>query len=152
MQGQTCVSIQRVYVQHECLDDFLAQLVPEGGGLQVGDPADETTDVGPVIDGANRERITSWIQEALAGGAEIVTGRRRVTGLLRPTVLMGVTPEMKVCFAGDLRPRLLGHPLRIPRRGVRLTRTPPSTGCRLRSSRARSSLPSRRRQRSSSAA
>ena len=65
--------------------------------LQVGDPADETTDVGPVIDGANRERITSWIQEALAGGAEIVTGGGESGGLLRPIVLMGVTPEMKVC-------------------------------------------------------
>jgi acyl-CoA reductase-like NAD-dependent aldehyde dehydrogenase len=95
--GQTCVSIQRVYVRRECLDDFLAQLVPKVEALQVGDPADETTDVGPVIDGANRERITSWIQEAVAGGAEIVTGGDEDGGFLRPTLLMGVTPEMKVC-------------------------------------------------------
>ena len=95
--GQTCVSIQRVYVQHECLDDFLAQLVPKVEALQIGDPADETTDVGPVIDGANRDRITSWIQEAVAGGAEIVTGGDEIGGLLKPTVLKGVTLEMKVC-------------------------------------------------------
>jgi acyl-CoA reductase-like NAD-dependent aldehyde dehydrogenase len=95
--GQTCVSIQRVYVQHECLDDFLAQLVPKVEALQVGDPADETTDVGPVIDAANRERITSWIQEAVAGGAQIVTGGDEIGGLLKPTVLKGVTQEMKVC-------------------------------------------------------
>ena len=60
--GQTCVSIQRVYVERECMDDFLAQLVPKVEALHVGDPADETTDVGPVIDGANRERIKSWIE------------------------------------------------------------------------------------------
>jgi acyl-CoA reductase-like NAD-dependent aldehyde dehydrogenase len=95
--GQTCVSIQRVFVQRECMDDFLAQLVPKVEALQVGDPADETTDVGPVIDGANRERITAWIEEAIAGGAEIVAGGGTNGGLLRPTVLKGVTPAMKVC-------------------------------------------------------
>ncbi len=95
--GQTCVSIQRVYVRRECMDDFLAQLVPKVEALQVGDPAEETTDVGPVIDGANRERIKSWLQEALAAGAEIVTGGDEDGGLLSPTVLKGVTPEMKVC-------------------------------------------------------
>ena len=79
--GQTCVSIQRVYVQHECLDDFLARSFRRSRRCQIGDPADETTDVGPVIDGANRERITSWIEEAVAGGAEIADRRaRRLAG------------------------------------------------------------------------
>ena len=95
--GQTCVSVQRVYVRGACMDDFLAQLVPKVEALRIGDPADETTDVGPVIDGANRERIRAWIDEAVAGGAEIVTGGGTDAGLLRPTVLKGVTPEMKVC-------------------------------------------------------
>ncbi|HEY7003744.1 MAG TPA: aldehyde dehydrogenase family protein [Gaiellaceae bacterium] len=95
--GQTCVSIQRVYVGRDCMDDFLARLVPKVEALQVGDPADETTDVGPVIDGANRERIKSWVDEAVAAGAEIVTGGGESEGLLRPTVLRGVTSEMKVC-------------------------------------------------------
>jgi acyl-CoA reductase-like NAD-dependent aldehyde dehydrogenase len=79
------------------MDDFLAQLVPKVEALQVGDPGDETTDVGPVIDGANRERIKSWIDEAVAAGAEIVTGGDESGGLLKPTVLKGVTQEMKVC-------------------------------------------------------
>jgi acyl-CoA reductase-like NAD-dependent aldehyde dehydrogenase len=95
--GQTCVSIQRVYVRREAMDDFLGRLVPKVEALHVGDPADEATDVGPVIDGANRERIQAWIDEALAGGAEVVTGSGNDAGLLRPTILRGVTPEMKVC-------------------------------------------------------
>jgi acyl-CoA reductase-like NAD-dependent aldehyde dehydrogenase len=95
--GQTCVSIQRVYVSRELIDDFLARLVPKVDALRVGDPADEATDVGPVIDGANRERIEAWIEEAVASGAEVVTGGAGGAGLLRPTVLRGVTPEMKVC-------------------------------------------------------
>ncbi|HEY2937508.1 MAG TPA: aldehyde dehydrogenase family protein [Gaiellaceae bacterium] len=95
--GQTCVSVQRVYVQRELVDDFLARLVPKVEALHVGDPADEATDVGPVIDGASRERIRAWIDEAVAAGAEVVTGGAGETALLRPTVLRGVTPEMKVC-------------------------------------------------------
>jgi acyl-CoA reductase-like NAD-dependent aldehyde dehydrogenase len=95
--GQTCVSIQRVFVWREGMDEFLARLVPKVEALRVGDPADEATDVGPVIDRDNRERITTWIQEAIAAGAEIVTGGEADGGLLRPTVLKGVTPEMKVC-------------------------------------------------------
>ena len=96
--GQTCVSVQRVYVQREVIDEFLERLVPKVEKLRVGDPADENTDVGPVIDSGNRERILGWLEEALAGGAEIVTGGPGdESGPLRPTVLRGVTPEMKVC-------------------------------------------------------
>jgi acyl-CoA reductase-like NAD-dependent aldehyde dehydrogenase len=95
--GQTCVSIQRVYVHRDAVEDFLAELVPKVQALRVGDPADESTDVGPVIDAANRERIGAWIDEAVAGGAEIVTGGGDEAGLLRPTVLRGVTADMKVC-------------------------------------------------------
>ncbi|MDQ3993945.1 MAG: aldehyde dehydrogenase family protein [Actinomycetota bacterium] len=95
--GQTCVSVQRVYVQRHVFDDFAARLVPKVDGLHVGDPADEATDVGPVIDGANHERIREWLEEAKAGGAEVITGGVEEDGLLRPTVLTGVTPEMKVC-------------------------------------------------------
>ena len=95
--GQTCVSVQRVYVQRDAVDDFLARLVRKVEALRIGDPADEATDVGPVIDASNRDRISAWIDEAVASGAEIVTGGGQRDCLLRPTVLRGVTPEMKVC-------------------------------------------------------
>ena len=95
--GQTCVSIQRVYVHREVVEDFLARLVPKVEALRVGDPADDATDVGPVIDASNHERISAWIEEAKAGGAEVVAGGVEEEGLLRPTVLTGVTPEMQVC-------------------------------------------------------
>src|ERR687898_1497560 len=55
--GQSCISIQRVYVQRSVYDEFLAKLVPKVEALKVGDPADEETDVGPVIDEGSRERI-----------------------------------------------------------------------------------------------
>jgi acyl-CoA reductase-like NAD-dependent aldehyde dehydrogenase len=95
--GQTCVSVQRVYVQRDVAERFISLLVPRVEALRVGDPADESTDVGPVIDAPNRERIREWIDEAVAAGAQVLTGGTDESGLLRPTVLRGVTPEMRVC-------------------------------------------------------
>ena len=95
--GQTCVSVQRVYVRREVVDDFVARLVPKVEALKTGDPADDTTDVGPVIDRGNRERILEWIEEAKAGGATVLTGGVEENGVIRPTVLTDVEPEMKVC-------------------------------------------------------
>ena len=56
--GQTCVSVQRVYVQRDVIDAFLGLLGPKVQALRIGDPADETTDVGPVIDTPNRATVT----------------------------------------------------------------------------------------------
>jgi len=94
--GQSCISVQRIYVQRSAYEDFVGRFVPKVEALQVGDPADEDTDVGPVIDEDARKRIVSWIEEAKAGGATVLTGGEVVDGLLRPTVLADVTPEMKV--------------------------------------------------------
>jgi acyl-CoA reductase-like NAD-dependent aldehyde dehydrogenase len=88
--GQTCVSVQRVYVQAPALDRFLELLAPRVEALVVGDPADERVDVGPLIDPASHERVTGWIAEAIAGGATQVVGGTTETGMLRPTVLVDV--------------------------------------------------------------
>ena len=95
--GQTCVSVQRVYVRREVLDDFVARLVPKVEALRAGDPADDATDVGPVIDASNRERILDWVEEAKAGGARVLAGGVEENGVIRPTLLADVAPEMKVC-------------------------------------------------------
>jgi acyl-CoA reductase-like NAD-dependent aldehyde dehydrogenase len=94
--GQSCISVQRIYVQRGAYDDFVGRFVPKVEALKVGDPGDEETDVGPVIDEGARERIVAWIEEAKAEGATVLTGGDVADGLLRPTVLAGVTPEMKV--------------------------------------------------------
>jgi acyl-CoA reductase-like NAD-dependent aldehyde dehydrogenase len=95
--GQTCVSVQRVYVQRAVVDDFLSRLIPKVEALKTGDPADDSTDVGPVIDAGSHERIVAWLDEAKAGGARVLTGGIEENGMLRPTVLTNVTPDMKVC-------------------------------------------------------
>jgi acyl-CoA reductase-like NAD-dependent aldehyde dehydrogenase len=94
--GQSCISVQRIYVQSAAYDDFVESFVPKVEALKVGDPADEETDVGPVIDDGARDRVLSWIEEAKDAGATILAGGEVADGLLRPTVLADVTPDMKV--------------------------------------------------------
>ena len=93
--GQSCISVQRIYVRRAAYDDFVARFVPKVEALRVGDPASDETDVGPVIDEGSKERIASWIAEAKQAGATELAGGEE-DGLLRPTVLGDVTPDMKV--------------------------------------------------------
>jgi acyl-CoA reductase-like NAD-dependent aldehyde dehydrogenase len=94
--GQSCISIQRVYVQDGVYDDFVAALLPKVEALTLGDPADEETDVGPVIDEDARDRILEWVDEARSGGAEILTGGDLDGDLIRPTVIANADAELKV--------------------------------------------------------
>jgi acyl-CoA reductase-like NAD-dependent aldehyde dehydrogenase len=95
--GQSCISIQRVYVAHAAYEDFVRAFIPKVEALQVGDPADDNTDVGPLIDKDAKERILDWIEEAKAQGATVLAGgETNEDGLIAPTVLGDVTPEMKV--------------------------------------------------------
>jgi acyl-CoA reductase-like NAD-dependent aldehyde dehydrogenase len=94
--GQSCISIQRVYVQDAVYDQFVSALVPKVEALRLGDPADEETDVGPVIDEDARDRILEWVDEARTGGAEILTGGELDGELVRPTVIANAGPDLKV--------------------------------------------------------
>jgi acyl-CoA reductase-like NAD-dependent aldehyde dehydrogenase len=94
--GQSCISVQRVYVHRDRYDDFLGRLVPKVEALTVGDPRDDETDVGPVIDDDARERILEWVEEARRGGARVLTGGEAEDGIIRPTVVADVAPDMKV--------------------------------------------------------
>jgi acyl-CoA reductase-like NAD-dependent aldehyde dehydrogenase len=94
--GQSCISVQRIYVADEAYDGFLERFLPAVEALSVGDPADEETDVGPVIDEDARERILAWIDEAREGGARILAGGDLDDGLIRPTVIADAGPELKV--------------------------------------------------------
>jgi acyl-CoA reductase-like NAD-dependent aldehyde dehydrogenase len=92
--GQSCISVQRIYVDEAAWDAFVADFVPAVRALKVGDPADEDTDVGPVISSGERDRVAAWIGESrgevLAGGGETADG------LLEPTVIASPAPDDKV--------------------------------------------------------
>ncbi|MEW6581885.1 MAG: aldehyde dehydrogenase family protein [Actinomycetota bacterium] len=94
--GQSCISVQRVYAAREVHDEFLALLSDRVAELVVGDPLDEATDVGPLIDVAARDRVVAWIDEACEAGARVEAGGDVIDGLLRPTVVSGITPDMSL--------------------------------------------------------
>jgi acyl-CoA reductase-like NAD-dependent aldehyde dehydrogenase len=94
--GQSCISVQRIYVEAPAYDSFLERFLPKVQALKVGDPADEETDVGPVIDDDARERILAWIEEARSSGARVLTGGDTDGELIRPTVIADARPELKV--------------------------------------------------------
>jgi acyl-CoA reductase-like NAD-dependent aldehyde dehydrogenase len=94
--GQSCISVQRIYVERSAYDRFLELFLPHVEALEVGDPADEGTDVGPLISKDERDRVLSWIEEARSQGAEILTGGVLEGELLRPTVVANAPADAKV--------------------------------------------------------
>jgi acyl-CoA reductase-like NAD-dependent aldehyde dehydrogenase len=94
--GQSCISVQRILVSSEVYDDFAVRLTKEVENLKTGDPMDPTVDVGPVIQKGEVDRITEWVQEAVAQGAEILTGGKSEGPFYYPTLLSRTTPDMKV--------------------------------------------------------
>jgi acyl-CoA reductase-like NAD-dependent aldehyde dehydrogenase len=94
--GQSCISVQRIYVERAAYDAFLDLFLPRVEALRVGDPADEATDVGPMIAERERDRVLAWIDEARSQGAQVLTGGGLEDGLLRPTVIAGAAPAAKV--------------------------------------------------------
>ena len=92
--GQSCISVQRIYVERGAYDEFVAKFLPKVEALRVGDPGDEETDVGPVIDADARERILEWIEET--SGEVLAGGRRTGEGLILPTVIASPSREDKV--------------------------------------------------------
>jgi acyl-CoA reductase-like NAD-dependent aldehyde dehydrogenase len=95
--GQSCISTQRIYAHESIAAEFTDALVAKVKTLKVGDPLDEATDVSSLISTAERDRVASWIDDAVAAGAMVATGGTVKGSVVEPTVLTGVTPDMKVC-------------------------------------------------------
>jgi glyceraldehyde-3-phosphate dehydrogenase (NADP+) len=94
--GQTCISVQRIYVHHSVVDLFTTKLLLQVARLKGGDPNDESTVVGPLIDQHAAHRVEEWIGEAVAQGARVLLGGKRMGSVVEATVLTNVTPTMKV--------------------------------------------------------
>ena len=96
--GQSCISIQRILVHEAVAEEFKARLVANVEKLAVGNPYDEATDVGPLITPGDRDRVKEWIDEAVAAGAEVLTGGELVDEgrCLAPTLLGAPPKDAKV--------------------------------------------------------
>jgi len=96
LAGQSCISVQSVYVQQRAYETFLSLIEAQVRKLKLGDPLEAMTDVGTLIDERAAQRVESWVREAAAEGARVVTGGHRHGAAFEPTVLTGVNPKMKV--------------------------------------------------------
>ena len=94
--GQSCISVQRILVEHSVYGKFTELFLARAGKLKVGDPLDESSDVGPMIGESDAIRAADWVQEAVRGGARLLCGGKRKGTMLEPTVLTSTKPDMKV--------------------------------------------------------
>jgi glyceraldehyde-3-phosphate dehydrogenase (NADP+) len=95
--GQVCIRVQRVLVHAAHYDEFLQRFVEETGKVRCGDPLDEETVVGPLIERRHVERVQAWVREAVQGGAKLHCGGEVDRQVVTPMVLTGATSEMRVC-------------------------------------------------------
>src|SRR3954449_1999023 len=94
--GQSCISVQRVFVHEPVYEEFMDSFVPKVRALKVGHPLDEATDLGSLISAGDAERVGAWLQEARAAGAECLVGGDVKGGVVSPTVVVKAGPELRV--------------------------------------------------------
>ena len=94
--GQSCISVQRILVQEHVYDRFRDAFVAAVEKLVAGDPKDDKTFIGPMIDEKEAARLDGWIQQAVKGGAKVLCGGQRQGTMLQATVLEGVDPRQKI--------------------------------------------------------
>ncbi len=95
--GQVCISVQRMFVHEDVWDEFMGKFVAAVAALKVGDPADQTTDVGPMVDEKNALRTQAWVDEAVALGGKVLTGGKADGTFFPPTVLTETPFHAQVC-------------------------------------------------------
>jgi acyl-CoA reductase-like NAD-dependent aldehyde dehydrogenase len=94
--GQSCISVQRILVQRGVFDQFVQRFLARVAKLKVGDPLDDSTDLGPLIREQDAIRAESWVKEAVKAGAKLLCGGERRGPIMQPTVLTATRPEMRV--------------------------------------------------------
>jgi acyl-CoA reductase-like NAD-dependent aldehyde dehydrogenase len=94
--GQVCISTQRVIALGGVYDELLEELTPQVAAITTGDQLNPTTKMGPMVRERDAERVSQWIDEAVKGGARLMTGGARHGAMLEPTLVADVDPKMKI--------------------------------------------------------
>ena len=110
--GQVCISVQRMFVHEDVWDEFMGKFVAAAAALKVGDPADPTTDVGPMVDEANALRTQAWVDEARALGGKVLLGGTASGNYFAPTILTAVPLHAKVCSGEAFAPLVVAFKVR----------------------------------------
>jgi benzaldehyde dehydrogenase (NAD) len=95
-QGQICMATEKIVVERAVSEPFAQQLGERAAALNVGDPREPDTEIGPLVNRASLERVTALVDDAVERGATVVTGGEAEGPCYRPTVLTGVNPEMRI--------------------------------------------------------
>ena len=95
--GQVCISVQNIYVQEATHKEFLERFVAATRKLKIGHPLDESTEVSSLITLAEAERVEQWIGRAQSQGARVISGGKRHSATIEPTILTDVAPDMEIC-------------------------------------------------------
>ncbi|MEA2379577.1 MAG: hypothetical protein QOD13_3484 [Thermoleophilaceae bacterium] len=95
-QGQICMSTEKIVADSSVAGSFASKLAEQAAALRVGDPRDPETEIGPLVSAASLERVSELVDDARERGAEVLTGGEAEGPCYRPTVLAGVTAEMRI--------------------------------------------------------
>jgi acyl-CoA reductase-like NAD-dependent aldehyde dehydrogenase len=95
-QGQICMSTERIVIDRAVADEFVQRLGERARSLKLGDPREPETQIGPLVNEDALKRVTEHVEDAVFKGAKVVTGGKAAGRYFEPTILMGVTPEMRV--------------------------------------------------------
>ncbi|MFF1511064.1 aldehyde dehydrogenase family protein [Streptomyces sp. NPDC058326] len=104
--GQSCISVQRVIADASVYDRLVPKIVAAVEAQVTGDPADDATDVGPLVDEAAAQRVESWVDEAVAAGAKLLAGGKREGATYAPTVLTDLPADVTLARAEVFGPVL----------------------------------------------
>ncbi|MCM3762087.1 aldehyde dehydrogenase family protein [Alkalihalobacillus oceani] len=96
LNGQACISVQRLYVHQDIMEEFKKYLIQATEQFVVGDPENIETDIGPLISEVQAQRVEAWVNEAVKNGARVLCGGERNGAFYSPTILTDVTATMKV--------------------------------------------------------
>lgn len=123
--GQSCISIQRVLVERPVYAEAVERIGAAVARLGVGDPALESTHVGPVIDGRSADRVWQWLEQAVADGARSVLPMQREGNVISPALLADVRPDMRVACAELFGPGVVLMPFDSEREAISIANGTP---------------------------
>ena len=108
--GQICISIQRIFLHENIYDRFMADFIGRTQKLKMGDPSDEGTDIGPMINLEAARQTEEWIEEAMNMGARVVCGGKREGAMFEPTILENVIPDLRISWLEAFAPVVVVYP------------------------------------------
>ncbi len=116
--GQVCISVQRVFIVESVYEQVRDRIVAATSTLRMGDPADPTTELGPMIDDKAAARTQLWIDDAVKEGARVLTGGKAQGRFFEPTVIENANPESFVCSREAFAPLVTLFPVKSLAEGI----------------------------------